>query len=89
MIGILYESDEWSDWKLGRELEAALAENALAEAVPAETNSQTATRESDAADNSWRHVRMINMEDADAVEQARSCAMLVSRVFASAAFRGH
>ena len=29
---------------------------------------------------------MINMEDADAVEQARSCAMLVSRVFASAAF---
>ena len=26
MIGILYESDEWSDWKLGRELEAALAE---------------------------------------------------------------
>lgn len=89
VIGILYESDEWSDWKLGRELEAALAENALAEAVPAEANSQTATRESDAADNSWRHVRMINMEDADAVEQARSCAMLVSRVFASAAFRGH
>lgn len=89
MIGILYESDEWSDWKLGRELEAALAENALAETVPAEANSQTATRESDAADNSWRHVRMINMEDADAVEQARSCAMLVSRVFASAAFRGH
>ena len=32
---------------------------------------------------------MINMEDADAAEQARSCAMLVSRVFASAAFRGH
>ena len=89
VIGILYESDEWSDWKLGRELEAALAENALAETVPAEANSQTATRESDAADNSWRHVRMINMEDADAVEQARSCAMLVSRVFASAAFRGH
>ncbi|MFR7404640.1 MAG: hypothetical protein ACLUW6_08590 [Coriobacteriaceae bacterium] len=73
----------------GRELEAALAENALAETVPAEANSQTATRESDAADNSWRHVRMINMEDADAAEQARSCAMLVSRVFASAAFRGH
>ena len=88
VIGILYESDEWSDWKLGRELEAALAENALAEAVPAEASSQTATRESDAADNSWRHARMINMEDAGAVEQARSCAMLVSRVFASAAFRG-
>lgn len=25
MIGVLYESDEWSDWKLGRELEAACA----------------------------------------------------------------
>ena len=29
VIGILYESDEWSDWKLGRELEAALAELSL------------------------------------------------------------
>lgn len=65
MIGILYESDEWSDWKLGRELEAALT------------------------DNSRHPVRMINMEDTDAVEQALSCDLLVSRVFASAAFRGH
>lgn len=65
MIGILYESDEWSDWKLGRELEAALAETSPAK------------------------VRMINMEEADAVEQAMACDLLVSRVFASAAFRGH
>lgn len=65
MIGILYESDEWSDWKLERELEAALT------------------------DNSRHHVRMINMEDTDAVEQALSCDLLVSRVFASATFRGH
>ena len=65
MIGILYESDEWSDWKLGRELEAALAETSPAK------------------------VRMINMEDADAVKQALACDLLVSRVFASAAFRGH
>lgn len=89
VIGILYESDEWSDWKLGRELETALAKNALAEAVPAEANSRTATRKNGSPDNSWRHVRMINMEDADAVEQALACDMLVSRVFASAAFRGH
>lgn len=89
MIGILYESDEWSDWKLGRELEAALAEDAPAEAVPAEANSQTVARESGAVDDSWRHVRMINMEDAGAVQQALACDMLVSRVFASAAFRGH
>lgn len=65
MIGILYESDEWSDWKLGHELEAALAEADRGE------------------------VRLINMEDADAVEQAMACDLLVSRVFASAAFRGH
>lgn len=65
MIGILYESDEWSDWKLGHELEAALAEAGRGA------------------------VRLINMEDADAVEQAMACDLLVSRVFASAAFRGH
>lgn len=94
MIGILYESDEWSDWKLGRELEAALVDGELLEeesvdAVLAEANSQAAAGKNTLADNSWRHVRMINMEDADAVERTRSCAMLVSRVFASAAFRGH
>lgn len=89
MIGILYESDEWSDWKLGRELESTLAENALAEAAPAEANSQAATRESGAVADSWHHVRMINMEDADAIKQALACDLLVSRVFASAAFRGH
>lgn len=89
VIGILYESDEWSDWKLGRELETALAKNALAEAVPTEADSQVATREGAATNNFWRHVRMINMEDADAMEQALTCDMLVSRVFASAAFRGH
>lgn len=98
MIGILYESDEWSDWKLGRELEAALAENALADAVSAEDSphegaapdaSQDTPHESTMPDAAWRHVRMINMEGTDAVEQALACDMLVSRVFASAAFRGH
>ena len=62
VIGILYESNEWSDWKLGDELRALLD--------PEE-------------------VRMINMEDADALQQAAACDLLISRVFASAAFRGH
>lgn len=61
MIGILYESDEWSDWKLRDELEAALGEK----------------------------VAMIDMEADDAIARALECELLVSRVFASAAFRGH
>lgn len=62
MIGILYESDEWSDWKLAHELEALLGSDS---------------------------VRMIDMEGPDPVSQALSCDLLVSRVFASARFRGH
>lgn len=89
MIGVLYESDEWSDWKLGSELEAALAEAAPIEPVQVETKSQETYGERGAPADFWRFVRMINMEDAHAVEQALSCDMLVSRVFASAAFRGH
>lgn len=110
MIGILYESDEWSDWKLEHELEAALAETARAERSAQGTTlpgaplpssqenshsgtepstSQDALREGAASDVAWHHVRMINMEKADAVEQAMACDLLVSRVFASAAFRGH
>lgn len=61
MVGILYESDEWSDWKLHGELEAALNEP----------------------------VAMISMEAEDAPREARSCELLVSRIFASARFRGH
>lgn len=63
MIGLLYESGEWSDYKLAAEL--------------AETG---------------RDVRMIDMAHlrADAAaEAAGSCDALVSRVFASAVFRGH
>lgn len=61
MIGILYESHEWSDFKLKDELEAVLNES----------------------------VAMIDMEDDDCLERAFACELLVSRVFASAAFRGH
>ena len=62
MIGILYESDEWSDWKLAHELEVLLGPDSVC---------------------------MIDMEGADPVSQALSCDLLVSRVFASARFRGH
>ena len=63
MIGLLYESGEWSDYKLAAELAEA-----------------------------GRDVRMIDMAHlrADAAaEAAGSCDALVSRVFASAVFRGH
>ena len=62
MIGLLYESGEWSDYKLAELAEAG------------------------------RDVRMIDMAHlrADAAaEAAGSCDALVSRVFASAVFRGH
>lgn len=68
-IGLLYESDEWSDHKLARELE-----NAIQEYPP---NCAKVS------------VRMIDMEDACCIDQALECGMLVSRVFASAVFRGH
>ena len=61
MIGVLYESDEWSDWKLHDELLAVLGEP----------------------------VAMIDMEEDGCVQRALSCELLVSRVFASAVFRGH
>lgn len=60
MIGVLYESDEWSDHKLAAELEACGAPALL-----------------------------LDMEDAASVQAALACEMLVSRVFASARFRGH
>ena len=66
MIGILYESSEWSDFKLAAEL----AERGL-------------------------EVRMIDLAFGDArddeaiVVAACACDALVSRVFASAVFRGH
>lgn len=59
-VGVLYESSEWSDFKLAAEL----AERGLP-------------------------VRMIDMERPDAVAAARTCDVLVSRVFASALARGH
>lgn len=70
LIGILHESDEWSDWKLRDELESELSHLMR-----------------DPAEN--KAVLMIDMQDADAIERALSCDMLISRVFASAVFRGH
>lgn len=65
-IGILYESDEWSDHKLARELRNALAKEGCEASV-----------------------EMIDMEAPYAIEHALACNLLVSRVFASARFRGH
>ena len=67
-IGVLYESDEWSDHKLAAEPVTALAD-ACGEDAPT--------------------VTMIDMTRGDCVERALACGMLVSRVFASARFRGH
>lgn len=69
MIGVLYESGEWSDYKLAAEFAEAGCE-----------------------------VRMIDLALADASDEqagaalvgaALECDLLVSRVFASAVFRGH
>lgn len=60
MIGILFESDEWSDHKLAAEVEAC--------DIP---------------------VRPINVENPESETEALTCDLLVSRVFASAQFRGH
>ena len=67
-IGVLYESDEWSDHKLAAELCTALDET-FGEDAPT--------------------VTMIDMTRGGCVERALACGMLVSRVFASARFRGH
>ena len=60
MIGVLYESEEWSDYYLA----AKIAEYGIP-------------------------VRLINMELEGSISQAMECTLLVSRVFASAQFRGH
>lgn len=65
-IGILYESDEWSDHKLARELRNALVEEGCEASVV-----------------------LIGMESSDAIKRALACDLLISRVFASARFRGH
>ncbi len=66
-IGVLFESDEWSDHKLCSEIKKVLAQS-----------TEVAGK-----------ACLINMEDEDAYDQALRCDALVSRVFASAQFRGH
>ena len=67
-IGVLYESDEWSDHKIAEELARAFAYR-LPD-VPAK-------------------IHLIDMEQPGCVAEALACDVLVSRVFASAAFRDH
>lgn len=92
VIGILYESDEWSDWKLARELNQILHEEPArqtADAAGSETGDGGATGETVAQEAPRSPVLVINVEEEHCVEKALACRMLVSRVFASAPFRGH
>lgn len=68
VVGVLFESDEWSDHKLGAEISSALKVT-----LPGITHD----------------VRLINMQQANSIDAALKCDVLVSRVFASALNRGH
>lgn len=68
VVGVLFESDEWSDHKLGAEISSALKAT-----LPGITHD----------------VRLINMQQANSIDAALKCDVLVSRVFASALNRGH
>ena len=68
VIGVLFESDEWSDHKLSAEISSALKTT-----LP----------------NITHDVRLINMQQANSVDAALKCDVLISRVFASALNRGH
>ena len=68
VVGVLFESDEWSDHKLGAEISSALKHT-----LP----------------NIAHDVRLINMQEANSIDAALECDVLVSRVFASALNRGH
>lgn len=72
-VGILYESGEWSDFKLRDEVQRFLKEQAP----------------SGAQDASPGEAVLIDMEEPRCIEEALQCTLLVSRVFASARFRGH
>lgn len=98
-IGVLYESDEWSDHKLAAELArafgAAAPNAASAEPAAASSAPNRAAEDADAQSQVPEPARptcaveLIDMRSAECVQQALGCDVLVSRVFASAAFRGH
>lgn len=69
VIGLLYESSEWSDYKLAAELAEAGCDVRMIDLAVGD-------------ERDWR-------AEAVAVHEALSCDMLVSRIFASAVFRGH
>ncbi len=91
VIGILYESDEWSDWKLARELGQILRKEPARQTTDAADSEVYggATGETVAQEAPRSPVLVINVEEEHCVEKALACRMLVSRVFASAPFRGH
>ncbi len=65
-VGVLFESDEWSDHHLRAEIAKALSQEGLA-----------------------GEACLIDMEGERYREEALRCDVLVSRIFASAQFRGH
>ena len=69
MIGLLYESGEWSDYKLAAELAKAGCKVRMVDLAIG-------------GEGDWR-------AEAVAAHEALSCDVLVSRIFASAVFRGH
>ena len=69
MIGVLYESGEWSDYKLAAELAEAGLEVKMVDLALGEARDERAA--------------------AVAAGEALACDVLVSRIFASAVFRGH
>ena len=88
MVGVLYESGEWSDFKLACELEAALAECDEGGAERAQ-KSFAAASDDGAGAVAKGGVVLVNMVAEDCIERALQCDLLVSRVFASAPFRNH
>ena len=69
MIGVLYESGEWSDYKLAAELAEAGLDVKMVNLALGEAQDEHA--------------------GAVVIGEALACDMLVSRIFASAVFRGH
>ncbi len=70
MIGILFESDEWSDYKLAKEISAYGIDVTMLDLAKGQIDKD-------------------EVSDAKLFETALSCKILISRIFASAVFRGH
>lgn len=85
MIGILYESSEWSDFKLAAELAARGCDVRMID-LALGAGARSAEAHGDGRGDERAPVDVLG----DALlDVALSCDVLVSRIFASAVFRGH